>query len=79
MPGAMMMPQPGMPYPPQGTLPPPAGPPAAPRGPAFTEEDVTAVKEMFPNVDTDVVRSVLEANRGDKTATINNLLAMEST
>ena len=49
-----------------------------PVGPAFTDEDVAAMKEMFPNIDEEVVRSVLEANRGDKDTSINNLLAMDS-
>jgi len=49
-----------------------------PVGPTFSEADVALVKDMFPNIDIDVVRSVLEANQGDKDATINNLLAMES-
>jgi toll-interacting protein len=53
-------------------------PVARPVGPTFTEQDVAVVKDMFPNVDVEVVRSVLEANNGDKDATINNLLSMES-
>jgi len=45
---------------------------------AVTDEDVAVVKDMFPDVEVDVIKSVLEANRGDKDATINNLLSMDS-
>jgi len=45
---------------------------------AISDEDVAVVKDMFPDVEVDVIKSVLEANRGDKDATINNLLSMES-
>lgn len=62
----------GVAVPPQQPV--PARPPPQP----ITDADVTMVKDMFPNIDDDVVRSVLEANQGDKDATINNLLAMES-
>jgi len=44
----------------------------------ITDEDVAVVKDMFPDVEVDVIKSVLEANRGDKDATINNLLSMQS-
>jgi len=60
----------------QGQVP-QAGPPV-PQGPAFSEADVVALLEMFPNIDQEVVRSVLEANRGNKEASINNLLAMDA-
>jgi len=43
-----------------------------------TDDDVAVVKDMFPNVEADVIRSILEVNNGDKDATINNLLAMET-
>jgi len=43
-----------------------------------TDADVAVVKDMFPDIEVDVIKSVLEANRGDKDATINNLLSMQS-
>lgn len=42
----------------------------------LTDEDVANLMEMFPNVDKDVIKSIGEANRGDKTATINSLLQL---
>ncbi|ELU11989.1 hypothetical protein CAPTEDRAFT_165206, partial [Capitella teleta] len=49
-----------------------------PPQPPFTDEDVMQVKEMFPNMDKEAIQSVMEANGGNKDATINCLLSMES-
>jgi toll-interacting protein len=43
---------------------------------SLTDEDIGNLMEMFPNVDKDVIKSIGEANRGDKTATINSLLQL---
>ena len=52
--------------------------PQQPVPPPFTEQDVLQIKEMFPDAEVEVVRSLMETNGGNKDATINNLLAMQT-
>lgn len=42
----------------------------------LSDEDVSNLMEMFPMVDKDVIKSIGEANRGNKEATINSLLQL---
>lgn len=50
-------------------------PPPEPIQP-MNEEDIANLMEMFPSVDKDVIKSIGEANRGHKEATINSLLQL---
>lgn len=51
--------------------------PAPPPQPVcISEDDLKQIKEMFPNIDDEVVRTVLESNSGNKDHTINALLAL---
>lgn len=42
----------------------------------LTDEDIANLMEMFPNIDKEVIKSIGDANRGDKDATINSLLQL---
>ena len=53
-------------------------PPPASTGPLYTEEDVASIQEMFPTMEEDVIKSVLESHRGNKDASITALLQMNA-
>ncbi|VDN30499.1 unnamed protein product [Gongylonema pulchrum] len=42
----------------------------------FTEEEVNELHAMFPTVDTDVIKCILEEKRGNKDATVTAILEM---
>ncbi|XP_077291407.1 toll-interacting protein-like isoform X2 [Arctopsyche grandis] len=70
-------PRPGVPVP--GQLPPSPAVIANPEPPpivTLTEEELKQIQEMFPSIDKEVIKSVSEANRGNKDATVNSLLQM---
>jgi hypothetical protein len=47
-----------------------------PSEPEYTDGDVMAIREMFPDFDEEIIKSILEANGGHKENTINQLLQM---
>lgn len=74
----MMMPAPGYVIPPGVQIGGPGLIPPQPQGPPpITEEDLKQMKEMFPDTDNDVIKTVLEASGGNKDAAINSLLTMQ--
>ena len=46
--------------------------------PPISEEDIKQLQEMFPTIEREVVKSVLEAARGNTDQAVSNLLSMTS-
>jgi len=44
--------------------------------PIISDEELTEIGEMFPSIDKEVIRSVLEARNGDKNSAVTDLIEM---
>ena len=42
----------------------------------ISEEELADLGEMFPSIDKEVIRSVLEARNGDKNSAVTDLIEM---
>jgi len=62
---------------PGATLPPVYAAPTPPPV-EIKDEDVNQLRDMFPSVDTEVIRTLLETERGNKDRVINHLLQMSN-
>jgi len=47
-----------------------------PQSIVISNDDVKDLQEMFPNIDVEVIKTILENQRGNKVRAINNLIRM---
>jgi len=50
--------------------------PMVPAGPLYSEEEAKEMHDMFPSVDLEVIKCVLDEKRGNKEECVNALLQM---